>query len=323
MNVLEAYARPREGVVHYSGIDALNDACRGSGVEFAQTGRGTLETEYRITSLSRVHFSTAVYSQAVVCRGAASPGACFVTFPTVGEPSTYPVGTAAGDECTFQSEGRDFVQSIPGRFRVVAVALDQAALEVATLSYWGLPLHRIARRGIFHTRALPSRSSLLEHVERLGALAAAAAVDGPGGTTLSKEIEQELFDLLVAAGLPNGTVRDQPDRQRLARKAASLLRENVDATDDLAGVASALRTTLRTLERGFREVFGLSPREFRHLLRLQRAREELRRAVPEETVGQIAMRNGLVHLGRFSVSYRKVFGESPSDTIRAARRPAA
>jgi AraC-like DNA-binding protein len=49
----------------------------------------------------------------------------------------------------------------------------------------------------------------------------------------------------------------------------------------------------------------------------------LRRAVPEETVGQIAMRNGLVHLGRFSVSYRKVFGESPSETIRAARRRAA
>jgi transcriptional regulator GlxA family with amidase domain len=97
----------------------------------------------------------------------------------------------------------------------------------------------------------------------------------------------------------------------------------VEAPDCLAGVASRLRTTLRTLELGFREVFGMSPREFRHLLRLQRAREELRWAAPDETVGQIAMRNGLLHLGRFSVSYRRVFGESPSETIRAGRHRAA
>jgi transcriptional regulator GlxA family with amidase domain len=88
-------------------------------------------------------------------------------------------------------------------------------------------------------------------------------------------------------------------------------------------VATLLRTTLRTLELGFREVYGMSPRAFRHLLRLQKAREDLRRATPYETVGQIAMRNGLLHLGRFSVSYRNAFGESPSETIRTSRGIAA
>jgi AraC-like DNA-binding protein len=323
MGSLEAYTRPREGLVRYSGIDALNDASRVSGVEFAQAGRGTLETEYRITSLARVHFSAAVYSQGVVCRGAASPGTCFVGIPTVNEPSSHPAGTAAGDECTYQAEGREFVQAFPARHRVLVVVLDQAALQEATLSYWGLPLRRVARCGIFHTGGRASRSSLLGQVDRLGALAATAAVDGPGGVILAREIEEELFDSLVTKAVPDGTVREQPDRQRLARKAASILRDGVDAPDGLASLASALRTTLRTLELGFMEVYGMSPREFRHLLRLQKTREELRSAAPEETVGQIAMRNGLLHLGRFSVSYRKVFGESPSDTLRAARRRAA
>jgi len=257
MSALDSYTRPREGLVRYSGIDALNDASRTSGFEFAQAGRGTLEAEYRITSLSRVHFSTAVYSQGVFCRGAPSPGTCFVSVPTGHGPSLRPVGTAGGDECTYQPEGREFVHAVPEGYRVLVVVLDQAALQDATLSYWGLPLQRVARCGVFHTRARSTRSSLLEQVERLGALAATAAVDGPGGPTLAREIEQDLFDSLMAAAVPDGTVREQPDRQRLARKAASLLRDGVDAPDGLTSVASALRTSLRTLELGFLEVFGM------------------------------------------------------------------
>jgi AraC-like DNA-binding protein len=323
MSPLKSYSRPREGVLSYSGIDALNDASRMSGVEFAQTGRGTLEAQYRLTSLSRVHFSTAVYSQGVVCRGSPSPGSCIVTIPTSHDAARDAVGTIGGEECTFQQEGREFVNALPEHYRILAVVLDLGALQEATEAHWGLPLQRFTRGGIFHTRRQPSRTSLLVQVERLGALAASAEVDGRGGPTLAREIEQDLFDALVSAAVPDGTVREQPDRQRMARKAASLLRERADAPDCLAEVAAHLRTTLRTLELGFQEVYGLSPRKFRHLLRLQRAREELRWATPEETVGQIAMRNGLVHLGRFSVSYRQVFGESPSETIRADRRQAA
>jgi AraC-like DNA-binding protein len=36
------------------------------------------------------------------------------------------------------------------------------------------------------------------------------------------------------------------------------------------------------------------------------------------TVSEIAMRFGFSELGRFSVEYRKVFGQSPSATLRLA-----
>ncbi|MGA8892396.1 MAG: helix-turn-helix domain-containing protein [Anaeromyxobacteraceae bacterium] len=322
-NVLEAYARPREGIVRYSGIDALNDASRKSGFEFAQSGRGTLEAEYRLTSLRRVHLSTATYSQGIVCRGAPTAGTCFVSIPTMLEPSLYPTGTAAGDECTFQADGREFVQAVPGRYRLLVVVLDQSAIQAAMQSYWGLPLDRVVRSGVFLTRGHPSRSGLRDQVERLGDLAASGEIDGGHGAAMSLEIEEDLLAALVSAALPGGSLRVQPDRQRLARRAAAILRDDVNAPEGLASVAMLLRTTLRSLELGFQEVYGMSPREFRHLLRLQRAREDLRHAAPGETVGQIAMRNGLFHLGRFSVSYRKVFGESPNETLRASQRSAA
>lgn len=36
------------------------------------------------------------------------------------------------------------------------------------------------------------------------------------------------------------------------------------------------------------------------------------------TVAQIATRLGFAELGRFSVEYQKLFGESPSETLRQA-----
>jgi transcriptional regulator GlxA family with amidase domain len=53
--------------------------------------------------------------------------------------------------------------------------------------------------------------------------------------------------------------------------------------------------------------------------RFQQAREALRRAPPETSVTDIAMTWGFSHMGRFSVEYRKRFGESPSDTLKRRR----
>ena len=46
------------------------------------------------------------------------------------------------------------------------------------------------------------------------------------------------------------------------------------------------------------------------------------RAQPGESVTEIAMQWGFTHMGRFSIEYRRRFGESPSETLsRAACSP--
>ena len=46
------------------------------------------------------------------------------------------------------------------------------------------------------------------------------------------------------------------------------------------------------------------------------------RAEPKESVTEIAMTWGFSHMGRFSVEYRRRFGEIPSDSLRRRRVPA-
>ena len=53
--------------------------------------------------------------------------------------------------------------------------------------------------------------------------------------------------------------------------------------------------------------------------------EAVRRALSEGslramTVTEVATSHGFYELGRFSVSYRSMYGEAPSETLRACRR---
>jgi len=49
--------------------------------------------------------------------------------------------------------------------------------------------------------------------------------------------------------------------------------------------------------------------------RFETVHDALKRAQPEQSVAELAMKWGFSHLGRFAVEYRKRFGESPSETL--------
>lgn len=78
------------------------------------------------------------------------------------------------------------------------------------------------------------------------------------------------------------------------------------------------RVQAARLERAFRETFGVSPRRYLTLLRLAAVRRELLRHEAGASVTQVATRWGFFHLGRFGQDYKAQFGESPSQTLRAA-----
>jgi AraC family ethanolamine operon transcriptional activator len=73
----------------------------------------------------------------------------------------------------------------------------------------------------------------------------------------------------------------------------------------------------RTLQYAFRERFGVSPAAFLKARRLAAAHRALLVAdVSGTTVGNIIAEFGFWHLGQFGADYRRVFGETPSTTLR-------
>src|SRR5262245_57951943 len=84
-------------------------------------------------------------------------------------------------------------------------------------------------------------------------------------------------------------------------------------------VAAAAGVAHRTLYKHFHEVSGVSPMRYARDCRFAQAREALLQAGPRDSVTTIAVQWGFCHLGRFSVEYRKRYGETPSETLRKPR----
>jgi len=83
--------------------------------------------------------------------------------------------------------------------------------------------------------------------------------------------------------------------------------------DDLVEITGVSQ---RSIFEGFRSFRGTTPMKYVLQLRLEKVHKELRQSGPERNVTDIALKWGFNQLGRFSVSYKKVYGESPSETLK-------
>ena len=89
-------------------------------------------------------------------------------------------------------------------------------------------------------------------------------------------------------------------------------------------LAIAAGVSQRTLQYAFQEALEITPASYLHLHRLNSAHQELATLDPVTTsVTKIALKWGFHHPGRFSVAHRKLFDETPSETLRRSRLPPA
>jgi AraC-like DNA-binding protein len=103
---------------------------------------------------------------------------------------------------------------------------------------------------------------------------------------------------------------------RVVRAAVELIDGHHAEALTVPDIAEAVGVSVRSLQEGFRRDLDTSPTAYLRGRRLAAARAALQAADPRErTVSGIASSHGFLHLGRFSVDYRRAFGESPSTTL--------
>ena len=111
------------------------------------------------------------------------------------------------------------------------------------------------------------------------------------------------------------TTKQRTERYRqIVDSFEQVARANVGNLVHVTDVSCIAGINQRTLSRAFREIHGIGPYRYLQHLRLS----ELKRVLVSEeiTVTQAALRLGFVELGKLGVLYKKVFGESPSETRR-------
>lgn len=72
----------------------------------------------------------------------------------------------------------------------------------------------------------------------------------------------------------------------------------------------------KTLQNSFKSLFGFTPKYFIRALKLNVVRNELVNSTKKSiTIQRVANKWGFMHMGHFSKNYKKLFGETPSQTL--------
>ncbi|MGM5058373.1 helix-turn-helix transcriptional regulator [Rhizobium sp. 814_E9_N1_1] len=104
------------------------------------------------------------------------------------------------------------------------------------------------------------------------------------------------------------------------RRAIDFMHANINKPITISMVAHAANVSVRTLENGFRTFREATPANYLRKLRLQAVRKDLLDPYNRQTIREICLKWGFFHAGRFSATYRSVYGETPQQTQKQKHR---
>ena len=105
-------------------------------------------------------------------------------------------------------------------------------------------------------------------------------------------------------------------RDIAVRKATSYIKSRSFDLPSVRELCLISGASQRTLEYGFKEKYGIGPKDFMKKQGLNNAHRLLKKANPKHAhVQHIAHQVGFWHMGQFGADYKKMFGELPSQTL--------
>jgi AraC-like DNA-binding protein len=205
--------------------------------------------------------------------------------------------------------GQDFEIQRPAGVELLSVTFDGEAFS-EFLEASAVPAD--ARRALAAKVIRPDAAALDALRQRVRAQGFMPSAGTPA------DFMRSVRELLVSGG-------DVPRQRASSAVAAAIVREcqRIASTEfreqplRIEELCGRLRTSRRTLQNAFRQVTGTSPLVYLRNLRLNAVRRSLMAtAATDLSVSHAAIDGGFDHLGHFAGSYRTLFGEPPSRTMR-------
>lgn len=152
-------------------------------------------------------------------------------------------------------------------------------------------------------------------------------IDREDGLLKRSAAHRTYMERLIIAGLLHTQPHDYleelltpaaPARPRTIKRVVDLIESNPQVNYTLADLARHAGVSARRLQIAFQDHLGTTPTKYYRKVKLEHARADLLDG--KGSVTDVAYRWGFTHPGRFSKHYGCAFGESPSQTLKHARR---
>ncbi|MBK5517161.1 helix-turn-helix domain-containing protein [Pseudomonas sp. TH10] len=148
-------------------------------------------------------------------------------------------------------------------------------------------------------------------------------IDPPSREALTQQLLEDCLYLLDNASvcLDHGGLQRRTEERAVMKRIGEWAADSPEETLNLLQLAQVAGVSLRQVQHAFKAYTGMTPTHWLRLRRLNSAhRELLGRSPMDTTVAEVAMKWSFWHLGRFSSSYRALFKELPSETLKRSGR---
>ena len=282
-------------------------------LEHTQMEKGLFEASLKAVHTPRIQLARSHYSQGVMSRGE-FPKGCIVLNSYFSSNGTYNVQNRfiLPNEIIVLSEGDNVDRVTSGTFSGNIVTIEEELFYEAFSTFFEeiphIDLHMkrfYIKDDMIHT----FNQTINSWIDYLINIVPKQDIT-PEYEKIEQEILSQLFNCITFMSLednrkkfPIHTVRD-------------FLHKNISNDINLTMLSRKLNISESQLHSVFKSNYGISPKKYLHMLRLNAVRKELHCADPNKnTVSEIAWKYNFIHMNHFSAEYKKTFGINPSETL--------
>ncbi|WP_157021065.1 helix-turn-helix domain-containing protein [Parasedimentitalea huanghaiensis] len=197
--------------------------------------------------------------------------------------------------------------------------IDKAALQTSAEALVGMPLGQPVVFDPKVDMALPATSAWCHTLKDAVKVAQNGGAFGDSAFRHQAMLEENLIFGFLSCQKSTISHFFVNDEKALSssqlRRAKTYMLENLAEPITLSDLAYQAGCSLRSLQCGFKKSYGCSPMQYLQKQRLGYAHFLLQSLPPDHLVSSVAYDCGFTHLGRFSIAYRKAFGQSPKKTL--------
>jgi AraC-like DNA-binding protein len=201
---------------------------------------------------------------------------------------------------------------------IATMSLPVAELAVATEAVLGRPFSLPKDTTVYRIpgATMSCLRKLHEATVQLANAAPSIIMKSAVAKAMEHELVQAMIGCLGGAAEVQSMRSSRPHSQVIARFEDFLASRRGEPLY-LAEICAAIGVSQRTLHSCCHEHYGVGPMRYLWLRRMNLAhRALLRTEAAKSTVTEIATDHGFWELGRFSVDYRTLFGQTPSATLQ-------
>ncbi len=300
---------------NFADIDEFSEAIIGWDLDFRQLETVNSNVSVEVIASPNVIVQHVCFPFAVHQCGAAPTG-----FTTIGLPFEESSLSWASKESSSAvivdfNNPNGFEAACGAGFRAITISISDITL-CRCAARMGLQTNLTVPRGDVRLRS-GGEAKLDWLRDRLGFLCSrpVATLDPQDTYWVLSELENEVPVQLLAS---LAELQPPPDevplwaRQKGLRLAIKFIEEKAHENPSIPDICSAAKLSWRSLDRVFKEYFGIGPKRYLLQFRLIRARQQLKMRSPNVKISDIANAWGFWHMGDFAQKYRKLFGELPA-----------